>query len=91
MVCYPRFGVGSVIPSRITGVNGGLEGLCREEGVMVVDVWYSFSHNRNLNGRGDLHLNSAGEAGLGGVLDDSVRDALSSDREVGRGTVIVQL
>ena len=82
----PRFDVGPVILSRMIGVNVRLEGLCRKEGVMFVDVWDHFSQDRSLYGRGGLHLNRVGKARLGRVLDENVRHVLDRNREVDKGS-----
>ncbi len=63
----------SLTLSRMIGINALVQNLCKEEGVMYVDVWDHFSRDRTLYVKDGLHLSSVGKARLGRVLDESAR------------------
>lgn len=74
VVCglLPRHDVNSLILSRMLGINERVRDLCSREGVMFVDVWNHFIHDRTLFANDGLHLNCIGKARLGRVLDQEV-------------------
>lgn len=85
VVCglIPRHDVNSLILIRMLGINESVRDLYSSKGVMFVDVWDHFIHDRSLFANDGLHLNCVGKARLGRVLDEEISKELRQVQQRG--------
>ena len=72
LAILPRFDTGPDINKKIQEVNRRLSLLCKDFNMPFVDTYKAFDGARHLFTRHGLHLNGAGKARLGRIIDESV-------------------
>ena len=68
----PKIDAGNVFFSKAFSVNNRVKNLCSQEGIEFIDTWNHFYGERELFQSDGLHLNPAGSARLGRLLNNAV-------------------
>ena len=69
----PRISADNIFYSKAFSLNNRLQSLCREQGVVFVDMWNDFYNKTGLFQNDGLHLSAVGAARFGRLLNEAVR------------------